>query len=94
MRPSHLFFDLDGTLTDSRQGILLSMRHALSAVGVSVPSDDALLRFIGPPFHDSLRELLGSSDPDLNARTLAIYRQRYSRVGIFESSVYPGISQG
>ncbi len=90
----HLFFDLDGTLTDSRPGILISMRHALTAVGLAIPTDDALSRFIGPPFHDTIRELLGSSDPELNARTLAIYRQRYSTLGLFESGVYSGVSQG
>jgi phosphoglycolate phosphatase len=90
----HLFFDLDGTLTDSRPGIIASMRHALAAIGRECPSDDALLRFIGPPTHDAFRELLGSDDPELNARTIGIYRQRYATLGLFENSVYPGVSAG
>jgi phosphoglycolate phosphatase len=89
-----LFFDLDGTLTDSRPGIMACMRHALNAIGRECPSDDALLRFIGPPTHDAFRELLGSTDPELNARTIAIYRERYARLGLFENSVYPGIAAG
>ena len=89
-----LFLDLDGTLTDSRPGILASMRHALAAIGVESPGDEALSRFIGPPTHDAFRELLGSNDVDLNARTIEHYRQRYSTLGLFESSVYPGVVQG
>ena len=90
----HLFFDLDGTLTDSRPGILASLRHALAEMGIEAPPDEALLRFIGPPTHDAFRELLNSSDSELNARAIAIYRQRYSKLGIFENSVYPGIVAG
>jgi len=90
----HLFFDLDGTLTDSRPGILASMRHALTILGMAIPADEVLSRFIGPPTHDAFRELLGSSDPELNARTIAIYRQRYSTLGLFESSLYPGVQAG
>ncbi len=90
----HLFFDLDGTLTDSRPGIMASMRHAMAAIGRECPNDEALLRFIGPPTHDAFRELLGSSDVELNTRTIAIYRERYARLGLFENSVYPGISAG
>jgi phosphoglycolate phosphatase len=89
-----LFFDLDGTLTDSRPGIMASMRHALNAIGRESPSDEALLRFIGPPTHDAFRELLGSADPELNARTIGIYRERYATLGLYENSVYPGVSAG
>jgi phosphoglycolate phosphatase len=89
-----LFFDLDGTLTDSRPGIMTSMRHALNAIGRESPSDEALLPLIGPPTHDAFRQLLGSDDPELNARTIAIYRERYAKLGLFENSVYPGISRG
>lgn len=94
MSQKHLFFDLDGTLTDSRPGILLSMRHALTALGLEVPADEVLSRLIGPPTRDAFRQLLDSSDPELNERTIAIYRQRYATLGLFESSLYPGVAQG
>jgi phosphoglycolate phosphatase len=89
-----LFFDLDGTLTDSRPGIMACMRHALKAIGRDEPTDEALLRFIGPPTHDAFRELLASDDVELNTRTIAIYRERYATLGLFENSVYPGVSAG
>ena len=89
-----LFFDLDGTLTDSRPGILASMRHALTSLGLAVPAEESLSRFIGPPTHEAFRELLDSDDPALNARTIAIYRERYAALGLFENSVYPGVADG
>lgn len=94
MSQMELFFDLDGTLIDSRPGILASMRHALTLLGREIPPDEALSRYIGPPTHDAFRELLGSNDPDLNARTIAIYRERYAKLGLFESSVFPGVREG
>ena len=47
--PSQLFFDLDGTLTDSRPGTLNSMRHALSVLGLPIPADAALVRSLARP---------------------------------------------
>lgn len=90
----HLFFDLDGTLTDSRPGIVSGIQHALQVMGLDVPPAEALLRFIGPPTHDAFREILGTADPELNARAIAIYRERYALSGLFENSVYPGVSEG
>jgi len=89
-----LFFDLDGTLTDSRPGILACMRFALNAVGRQPPPEEALLRFIGPPTHQAFRELLGSDDVALNTRAIAHYRERFSTLGMFENSVYPGVPVG
>lgn len=94
MNPMHLFFDLDGTLVDSRPGILASMRHALVILGREIPSDEALSRFIGPPTHEAFRDLLGSSDPEFVSSTIGIYRERYANLGLFEASVFPGISAG
>jgi len=89
-----LLFDLDGTLTDSRPGIISGIQHALSVMGLPIPPEPSLLRFIGPPTHDAFRELLSSSDPELNARAIGIYRERYAKVGLYENSVYPGITEG
>jgi phosphoglycolate phosphatase len=90
----HLFFDLDGTLTDSQPGILRSMRHALTAMGLDVPPDEVLVRFIGPPTNDTFRELLGTTDPEQNLRAISLYRERFAKLGMFENSVYPGVAAG
>ena len=94
MSARNLFFDLDGTLTDSRQGILASLRHALCRLGREPPPDSQLMRFIGPPTHDAFPEILGSRDPALVDHAIALYRERYSEVGLFEAEVYPGVAQG
>jgi phosphoglycolate phosphatase len=90
----HLLFDLDGTLTDSRPGILASMRSALDRLGLESPSDEALTRYIGPPTHRAFRDLLGSDDAAFVDRAVALYRERFARVGMFENSVYPGVREG
>jgi phosphoglycolate phosphatase len=89
-----LLFDLDGTLTDSRPGILGCMRYALDALGIKPPSDDALSQFIGPPTHDAFRALLGPSNASLQTRAIELYRERFSTIGMFENRVYPGIREG
>jgi phosphoglycolate phosphatase len=89
-----LLFDLDGTITDSRPGIIASLRHALHALGREAPPEAQLLRFIGPPTHDAFPEILDSRDPELVERAIAFYRDRYGAIGLFESTVYPGVAEG
>jgi phosphoglycolate phosphatase len=90
-RVTHLCFDLDGTLTDSREGIARSLQHAVVSLGRPEPPEASLRRFIGPPLHDSLATLLGSDDEALVLRAVAAYRERFEAVGLFENRVYPGI---
>jgi phosphoglycolate phosphatase-like HAD superfamily hydrolase len=53
-RPQLVIFDLDGTLTDSAQGIVSSFRHALGEVGAEIPDGDLAGRLVGPPMHQTL----------------------------------------
>ncbi len=85
----HLFFDLDGTLTDPQVGITACIQYALQKLGRAAPPRASLTRYIGPPLLDSFRELLGSQcDAE---RALAHYRERFARVGMFENRVYTDI---
>ncbi|MDP6067759.1 MAG: HAD hydrolase-like protein [Alphaproteobacteria bacterium] len=86
-------FDLDGTLTDSREGIVRSLRHALAELERPLPDEAALDHCIGPPLHLVLGELLQSDDEDLIQAGVAIYRQRYAGVGYRENRVYDGIPE-
>jgi len=86
-----ILFDLDGTLTDSVQGITRSMTFALEHFGVSVPDLTALNRFVGPPLATAFREM-GVDEADIEA-AMAKYRERFSAVGIFENAPYPGIHE-
>jgi phosphoglycolate phosphatase len=86
-----ILFDLDGTLTDPREGITRSIAHALERMGVEPPPLEALTFAIGPPLRDSLARLLGTTDRAAVERALAAYRERFADVGLFENSPYAGI---
>ena len=57
-----LLFDLDGTLTDSREGIVKSVRYALEKLSLPIPPEETLLRFIGPPLEDSFQRCCGLTE--------------------------------
>lgn len=88
-----VLFDLDGTLTDPREGITRCIAHALARMGVEPPPLDALTFAIGPPLRDSLATLLGTRERAAVERALALYRERFAEVGLFENAPYDGISE-
>jgi phosphoglycolate phosphatase len=88
----HVIFDLDGTLVDSRLGIERCFRHALAELGREIAADSRLARCIGPPIARSFELLLGTSDPLVVERAIAVYRGRFEAVGIFENALYPGVT--
>ena len=87
--PTVVLFDLDGTLTDPRVGITVSMQHALATVGVEVADPDELTWCIGPPIIENLARLDVTGDRAWAA--VAAYRERYDEVGALENVVYDGI---
>jgi phosphoglycolate phosphatase len=89
----HLIFDLDGTLTDPREGITQSYIHALEQLGYQPPPAAALERYIGPPNREVFRELLGRADGAEIERAVALYREHFSTLGIFQNVLYPGIGE-
>ena len=88
-----LLFDLDGTLTDPREGITRSIAHALERMGLAPPPLDQLTFAIGPPLRGSLGRLLASDDGARIEQALAHYRERFADVGLFENAPYPGIAE-
>jgi phosphoglycolate phosphatase len=88
-----LLFDLDGTLTDPREGITRSIAYALERMGREPPPLDHLTFAIGPPLRRSLAQLLGDETPANVERALALYRERFADVGLFENAVYDGIDE-
>ena len=88
----YLLFDLDGTLTDSQEGITKSVSYALINLGVEDLPDDIKLRFIGPPLKDSFPKYCGF-DEETTEKAIALYRERYSKVGKFENHPYEGIPE-
>ena len=87
-----LLFDLDGTLTDPKLGIVRCMRHALDRLTKPCPSDEVLASFIGPPLRGSFSTLLESTDKELVEKAMSLYRERFAETGICENQLYDGIS--
>lgn len=87
----NVLFDLDGTLTDPKDGIIRSVCFALEKMGVEPPLPDSLEWLIGPPLQGSLATLLGTEDARAPAECLKHYRERFSEVGLFENAVYDDI---
>jgi phosphoglycolate phosphatase len=86
----NVLLDLDGTLIDPKEGILLCIKFALSGLGEPCPSDIELQEYIGPPLHASFGSLFGAESPKI-AKAVALYRDRFSAKGIFEHTIYPEI---
>lgn len=85
-----VIFDLDGTLTQSEEGIWNCVKYAAEKLGFPAPDAPTLRKFIGPPLGYSFCEYMGMDEETAN-RAVATYRERYNQVGLFENRVYPGI---
>ena len=83
-----VIFDLDGTLTDSAEGIVSSFRHALREVGAAVPDGDLAGRIVGPPMHRTLHEMGLGQHADA---AIAAYRADYSTRGWAMNRPFDGI---
>ena len=86
-----ILFDLDGTLTDSGEGIINCVILALEHFGLPVPSREALRVFVGPPLHESF--IRHGVPVEKAEEAVAIYRSRYIPIGKFENTPYPGIRE-
>ena len=88
----YIFFDLDGTLTDSKEGILNCLRYALEKMGRPVPPTETLLNFIGPPLQDSYMEYCGFTEEEA-LEGIRLFRERYAPIGKFENAAAPGMPE-
>jgi len=87
-----LIFDLDGTLSDPKEGIVLSTNYALAAYGYPALSPEAVEVFIGPPLDDAFRQITGLADADRLAALITKYREDYAHRGYAANTLYPGIA--
>jgi phosphoglycolate phosphatase len=86
-----LIFDLDGTLTDPREGIARSFIHALERLGLVAPPLHELTRHIGPPLRQVFGLLLETDDVARIELGVTLYRERFGTIGLFENQPYAGI---
>ncbi len=89
MKYKYIFFDLDGTLTDPKEGITKCVQYSLADFGINEDADN-LTNFIGPPLVDSFMGFYGFSREDA-LKAVEKYRERFSKIGIFENKVYDGV---
>lgn len=92
MKYQHIFFDLDGTLTDSADGIVNSVRYALEKQGIVPPAREQLLPFVGPPLLDSFHKYYGMTW-EQGMQAIEAYREYFTDRGWKENSVYEGIPE-
>ena len=86
----YILFDLDGTLTDSKEGIFRSLCYAFDKLGDPAPDEATLTKFIGPPLQDSFAEYCGYGEEKIR-KGLAFFRERYNVLGKFENKPAPGL---
>lgn len=85
-----VLLDLDGTLTDSAPGIINGLRYSLDAMGIEHPDEATMRTFLGPPLADTYGGFFGMNQGEID-HAIALYREHYHEVGLFENDVYPGI---
>lgn len=86
---AHIYFDLDGTLTDPYEGITRCILYALDELGFPHPSDEYLYSCIGPPLYDTFPEMVGE---ELTLQAIDLYRERFAATGWQENIPYEGIN--
>lgn len=87
-----LLFDLDGTLTDSGEGITNSVAYSLRKFRIEVEDKTELYKFVGPPLHESYEKFYGFTKEQAK-KAVEYYREYYNEKGIFESYVYEGMEE-
>ena len=89
MMAKTILFDLDGTLTDSGEGILNCAELGLRHFGLPVPSREEMRVFVGPPLHETFLKF-GVPEEKVE-EAVTVFRSRYTTVGKFENTPYPGV---
>lgn len=92
MKYTYILFDLDGTLTESGPGIMNSVSYALEKLGKPSQPAEVLRKFVGPPLAHSFTHFCGFAEKEIPA-AIDTYREYFREKGMFENSVYPGVTE-
>lgn len=90
MKIKHIFFDLDGTLLDSKQGIFESFNYMFEKLGDGKKSEQELMKFVGPPLTDSLSQYYGYTE-EKNAMARKYFEEDFLVNGIFNAAPFEGV---
>lgn len=85
-----VIFDVDGTILDTTEGVLSSVRHTIKTMGYKMPDDDVLCTFIGPPIQDSFAKTYGLTG-ELLQEIAVIFRRHYKDIDLLKAVPYAGI---
>ena len=86
-----VLLDLDGTIADSRPGIIASIHHAVRSLGHEPDPSENLAWAIGPPIDEAMARVLKPYGEGRVREAVRLYRNRYGEVGLYEAAIYPGI---
>lgn len=93
MKHDMLIFDLDGTISDPKNGIIRSINYALECHSFEIRKEVELVKYIGPPLDVAFIALTQSKDPGLIVNLVDKYRERYADIGYAENVLYAGIHE-
>lgn len=88
----YIFWDMDGTIINSYQGVTSCVQYALEHFGIRIEEESQLRKFIGPPLRKSFSEICGLT-PEQAEEAVALYRERYIPVGVYECELFPGVRE-
>ena len=91
MKYENLIFDLDGTISDPKDGIVRSLNYALVNHGFASQDESQLITYIGPPLDSAFKAITKSDNAALISSLVDSYRERYADVGFSENILYDGI---
>ena len=90
LKQNIILFDLDGTLTDSMEGVIRSAQYMQEKMGMKVWDFEDLRFMVGPPLIESFTKEFGMPFTEAE-KGIEVFRERYSTIGLFENKVFPGI---
>jgi|WetSurMetagenome_2_1015567.scaffolds.fasta_scaffold288221_2 phosphoglycolate phosphatase len=91
-RYPHIIFDLDGTLSDSREGIFNAYYHTAAKMGLDIPDPDRLHSLIGPPLQKGFKDVFNLQEEGL-MEAVKCFREYYGEKGLYENRLYEGIPE-
>ena len=90
---SNILFDLDGTLSDPKEGIYNGIRFALTQLNQKIPPESDFISFVGPPLRLVFAKLIIPNTEDLIEEAVRLYRQNYKEAGLMQHTTYEGVPE-
>jgi len=92
MKYKNIIFDLDGTLTDSKEGIVSSLKYSLKKFDIELP-ENKLVNYIGEPLKKIYAEILSTEDEKKISDAILYYREHFKKEGISKNRLYDGVEE-